>query len=371
MTHRERFHRIFNFQPVDRIPNYYFGSWPETKERWAKEGFDGEMSAGRSQGPQLEGMDPDWEPGLWEAHGLVNLGPIGDMEPVVLKEGNGTRILRSAIGEETLWRTDGSSIPHTLVHALEPSRESWNRFKRFLDANDARRFPDGWQQKAEELNKRDVVTAFMGGSFYGWIRGWMGVENISYLMYDDPELFEEMISTITDHFMTLMKPVLAVAKFDFVYFFEDCCGSHGPLFSPAFYRKFMDQYYRKLIRFYKENGVPLALVDSDGKSDQLIPCWLESGFDIIFPVEVGVWNASPGKLREQFGEKLRMLGGMNKNLIYGPEEDLRTHLMELKIQVDAGGYLPIPDHRIPPQVSYDQMRQYIQLFEEIFNPSMT
>ena len=41
MTHRERFHRVFNFEPVDRIPLYYFGTWRETKQRWIYEGYTG------------------------------------------------------------------------------------------------------------------------------------------------------------------------------------------------------------------------------------------------------------------------------------------------------------------------------------------
>ena len=40
MTHRERFHAIMNYEPVDRMPVYYFGTWAETKVRWRDEGLD-------------------------------------------------------------------------------------------------------------------------------------------------------------------------------------------------------------------------------------------------------------------------------------------------------------------------------------------
>ena len=367
MTHRERFNRIFSFLPVDRIPVYFFGAWRETKARWVKEGYAGGADLYEYPGVQLEGMDPDWEKGMWNIHGLVQTNPIGDMEVTVLSEEGNKRVVRNSIGEEYVERTDGASIPHTLVYPLEPTATSWNRFKRFLDTGDSRRYPADWRQKAAERNEKDVVTTFMGGSLYAWLRQWMGVENLSFLMYDDPVLLEEMISFIADHFIALMKPVLEVTKFDFVYFFEDCCGSYGPLFSPQIYQSLFHKYYRKMINFYKDNGVPYALIDSDGKADQLIPCWLESGFDIIFPVEVGTWNASPAKHREQFGPNLKMLGGINKHLIYGPEALLRAHLEELKPVVDAGGYIPIPDHRIPPNVSYAQMLRYIEIFNDVMN----
>jgi uroporphyrinogen decarboxylase len=226
---------------------------------------------------------------------------------------------------------------------------------------------EGWQEKANELNKLDVVTTFMGGSLYGWLRGWMGVENISYIIYDDLQLFEEMVEYISDHFMQLMEPVLRIAKFDFVYFFEDCCGASGPLFSPLIYKDVFDKYYRRMIKFYKDAGIPLALVDSDGWSEILMPSWLGSGFDIMFPIEVGKWDANPADLRRKLGSDLRMFGAVNKNYIFGSEDELRQHLISLKLCVDKGGFIPIPDHRIPPQVSYRQMLRYIKMFHEVFN----
>jgi hypothetical protein len=366
MTHRERFQNVFSFREVDRIPCYFFGSWSETKVRWQREGFMGEMDLDVDKGPQLPGMDPDWEDGLWQCHGLVNLYPIGNIEPEVLEVRQNAKVVRNALGKVDLVRTDGTSIAYTITHPLEPTRESWNRFKQFLDPADLRRYPCDLLERAHNRNAQDIVTGFMGGSFYGWIRDFMGVENLSYVMYDDPELLEDIVRHLTELFMTLMLPVLQVAKFDFVYFFEDCCGSTGPLFSPVFYRSIFDKYYRMLIEFYKSNGVPLALIDSDGVVDILVPCWLESGFDIVFPVEVGTWNAGPASFRYKFGQKLRMFGGVNKHLIASPENSLRAHLLDLKKEVDKGGYIPIPDHRIPPSVSYAQMLSYIRVFHEVF-----
>jgi uroporphyrinogen decarboxylase len=365
MTHRERFNRIFSFQPVDRIPCYFFGSWNETKLRWQKEGFDGELVFG-NEGPQLPGMDPDWEPGMWNIHNLVVTGPLGDIQPKILEENEDRRVVRTSLGEEVVERKDGVSIPHTRVYALEPTASSWKHFKKFLNPYDSKRFPSGWKERAAELNKRDVVTTFMGGSLYGWLRGWMGVENISYIMYDDPELLKEMVEYLADFFMQLMEPVLKVTKFDFVYFFEDCCGSSGPLFSPDIYGTVYDDHYRRMIRFYKDAGVPFALIDSDGWSEKFMPSWLGSGFDIMFPVEVGKWNANPGDLRGKFGRRLCIFGAINKNLIFASEYELKEHLLNLKPCVEEGGFIPIPDHRIPPQVSYRQMLDYIRIFGEVF-----
>ena len=366
MTHRERFHRIYNFEPVDRIPLYYFGAWPETKKRWIEEGFTGPFARGMEAEPQPLGMDPAWEGDVWWAEQLVNIGPMGDEEEVVLEETNDYKVIRDSVGGIKRYSKRGTSIPHTIRYPLEPTRESWNRFRRFLDPSLPGRYPANMEAHAAELNAIDNVTCFVGGALYNYVRDYMGVEELSYLMYDDPILLEDIVAELANHFMTLMKPVLKVANFDFVYFFEDCCGANGPLFSPAIYKEIYDKYYRQMITFYKDNGVPLALIDSDGMVDQLVPCWLGSGFDILFPIERGKWGTSPASLRKQFGDRIGMLGGVDKFVLGKGPEAIRAHLMELKKETDKGGYIPIPDHRIPPEISLNQMMTYIDIFHEVF-----
>jgi len=367
MNHSDRFKALFSGEKVDRVPVYFFGSWQETKIRWKNEGLETVETFEGDPGPQVPEMDPDWENGMWDCHGLVNVNSIGNIEYKVIEETEDYIIFRNTVGDTLKDSKRGSTVPYALEFGLKPTHESWENYKMFLDPDDPRRYGENWEKKAEELSKSGRMLAFMGGSMYGWIRNWMGIENISLLMYDDPKLYEDMICYLTDYFIKLMTPVLKKVKFDMVYFFEDCCGVDGPLFSPAIYTKILDKYYKKLINFYKENGVTYALVDSDGKVDKFIPLWLESGFDIIFPIEVGKWKASPVDLRKQFGKKLKMLGGVDKHVIVQGEAAIRKHLMSLKPAVDEGGYLPIPDHRIPPECSYEDFMTYIRVFNEVFN----
>lgn len=367
MTHRERFRALFERKPVDRIPVYFFGSWRETKIRWKEEGLQTVTTFEGDPGPEVPGMDPDWESGLWDCHGLVYAGPVGNQQYEILEETESDILFKNSLGDVVRDSKTGSTIAHTLEYGLKPTRESWERFKTFLDADDPRRRPVGWEQKAEALEKSDRVLAFMGGSLYGWLRGWMGVEQISLLMYDDPKLLEDMIAHLSEYFMKLHAPILEKVHFDLVYFFEDCCGVNGPLFSPSFYQEVLDPYYRQMLGFYKRNGVALSLIDSDGMVEKLVPSWMGSGFDILFPVEVGTWGASAGKLREKFGSDLNMLGGVDKHVIPKGEAAIRAHLTQLKPTVDEGGYLPIPDHRIPPECSLSDFQTYLRVFNEVFN----
>lgn len=184
-------------------------------------------------------------------------------------------------------------------------------------------------------------------------------------MYDDPVLLEEILEHLAEFWMVLLRPVLEQVRFDFGYFFEDCCFNTGPLLSPDLYRRHFDRYYRRLIAFYRSMGVPFLLMDSDGKVDALIDCWLDSGFDIVFPIEVGTWKADPLLLRKRFGKRLRMMGGVDKHVIPRGEAAIRRHLEPLRPLVREGGFIPLPDHRIPPHCSFEQFCTYVRVFKEV------
>jgi len=366
MTHRERFVNVLTGKPVDRMPLYFFGTWTETKERWRNEGCPFITTMGDA-GPQLPGMDPDWEPGFWSCHGLVDTSPHPLMETKILEETDERILVRNGLGDVVLESKAGSTISHTVSHGLQPTRESWKEYKKCLDPTTPGRYAPDLAEKAAELNAQDRPLVFMGGSLYGWPRAFLGVETLSYLFYDDPELLEEIISHITDFFMAVMEPVLKLVQFDMVYLWEDCCGANGPLFSPNVYDKLFHPYYKKLIDFYKSYGVKLVLLDSDGWSDLLVPYWRKSGVDIVFPIEVGEWGQTPDSLRTAFGRDLMLMGGVDKHCFAKGEDAIRAHLLSLKPIVDEGRYLPLPDHRVPPECSYEDFLTYIRVYHEIFN----
>jgi hypothetical protein len=59
MTARERFLACMAYKPVDRTPFWSWGGWPETVERWKKEGYD------PAKGISEEGL---MDPRVWIGH---------------------------------------------------------------------------------------------------------------------------------------------------------------------------------------------------------------------------------------------------------------------------------------------------------------
>jgi uroporphyrinogen decarboxylase len=276
----------------------------------------------------------------------------------IVKHGNG--------GVNHVSKEYADAMSHTVEWALKPTRAAWNEFKKFLQPDMPGRYKDNWEAKALELNnnKEDIICASIGG-LYRMPEFWLGVEELSFLPYDDPTLFEEILDTLTNLYITTYTPVLEKVNFDLVYVFEDCCGSSGPLVSPNIYNQFYKKYYRKLTDFFHSYGIKV-MMDSDGYIDDLIPCWMDSGIDILFPLEVGKWKASPMKFRETYGTNLRLFGGFNKHAIAKGEKAIRAELEPMLPLVKEGGFIPIPDHKISPECSLQQFKDYVEIFKNIF-----
>ncbi|MCE0522464.1 MAG: hypothetical protein LV480_06095 [Methylacidiphilales bacterium] len=320
-------------------------------------------------------MDTDWEESpdgkgsIWNSQGLVYYHPLPPGKWEILEETESYSISRSPLGGVAKYSKVGSAIPQFIEPDLKPTREDWARFKSYLDPKDPQRWIPGWESRVASLNARQYATSFCAGSLFGWLRDRMGVEAISYLPYDDPSLYADMVGHMADFCLALNSQVLDKVKFDFGYFFEDCCYKNGPLLSPSLYREFYDQHYRRMTAAYREMGVPFLLLDSDGMVDHLLPYWLDSGIDILFPIEVGTWRANPVELRARHGKRLRMMGGVNKLVIPLGEAAIRAELEPLKPLVAEGGYIPMPDHRIPPDCSLEQFRTYLRVFKDVFGIS--
>ena len=69
--------------------------------------------------------------------------------------------------------------------------------------------------------------------------------------------------------------------------------------------------YREVVDFGRSHGVHLFGLDSDGNIDPLIPVWMDSGIDILYPFEVQA-DMDVLAMRKKYGRDLRMWGGIDK-----------------------------------------------------------
>jgi uroporphyrinogen decarboxylase len=259
------------------------------------------------------------------------------------------------------------AIPRHIAHALT-GRESWERhFKPRLRPDDPLRFPStvAWDMLVQEWTRPDrEYPLFIGaGSLYGVARNWFGLERISEIIYDDRPLFEEIVETLADVSVAVIERTLSAGvRPEAASMWEDMCYNAGPLISPKLFKQVLVPNYRRITDALRKNGVDIVFIDCDGKIDALAPLWLEAGVNTMFPIEVGTWKADPVEFRRKFGRDMRLMGGVDKHVLAGPIDGIRREIERLAPLVEEGGYIPMPDHRVPPDVP---LAHYLFYLDEI------
>ena len=147
---------------------------------------------------------------------------------------------------------------------------------------------------------------------------------------------------------------------------EDMCYSGGPLLSPRIFREVLVPHYRRITATLNRFGVDIVILDCDGKIDALLPLWLDAGVNTMFPIEVGKWQADPVAFRRQYGRDLRMVGGVDKHVLASTRDAIRREVDRLAPLVEEGGYIPTPDHRVPPDVSLDNYLFFLETAKSVW-----
>jgi uroporphyrinogen decarboxylase len=366
MTNRERFLAVLNFESVDRIPNYELGAWGQAWERWFEEGlpehemffdwFEGEPYLGlerRGFAKINVGMAP------WFKYELIE----EDERYVIARGGSGivTKALKEGTARGTRWCMD-----QYLSHPVT-DRASWAEMKKRYDSATLTRYPLWWDEWVRIYPGRDYPLFLLGnGTFglYSGLRAWVGTENLSYLFFDDPALVEEMIEFNTEFLLATVERALGEVEFDCFNFFEDFAGKGGPLLSPQIFRKFFLPYYQRIIERFRQAGIRHFWLDSDGDPRVLIPLMIEAGVTCLWPLECAS-GMDPVALRREY-PTLNLVGGIDKRELAKDraaiDRELESKILPLR---DQGGYLPLVDHTVPPDVSLDNLRYYLEKKTEL------
>ena len=360
MTHRDRFLRTLRFQSVDHVPDHEFGYWDDTLLAWHEQGLPRDVTS-NERADVFFGFAPS-------AQVPVHQSLLPGFERQVVEQQGDQTLIRDEHGATCLIFASGkSSIPHFLDFALK-GREEWEReFRPRLDPDDPRRLPHGewWEQLKEQWRRRDYPVGIGIGSLYGWIRDWMGFERAAMMIHDDPGLMEEIMEQITRVVIRTIEWAAPQVELDFGAGWEDMCFNMGPMISPAAFERLMVPRYQRIVQTLRRFGVDIVYTDCDGNINQLVPLWLKAGVNGMFPVEVA-GGTDPIALRDRYGREVLLLGGVNKRALIAGKQAIRKEIKRIEPYVREGGWIPHVDHRVPPDVTYDNYLYYLAVKRDTF-----
>lgn len=372
---------VLNYERHDRLPVVHFGFWNETLDKWAAEGHLTEEEA-RTWGDgnptdaaisRKLGFDCNFSSCFNPQTGLHP----GFESRVVKTLPDGSRHILNRDGVVVLESPGGTGIPAEIDHLFKGRPEWEEHYKHRYQfhpgrvsespvRSDGKMIPfEGGGLDFLRSDQRDYWYGLHCGSLFGQIRDVIGVENCAYLYADDEGLFDEVIQTVGEVCYQSVKTTLSAgAKFDFAHFWEDLCYKNGPLITPSVFYEKVGPQYKRITDLLGQHGIKIISLDCDGMIDSLLPTWLENGVNTMFPIEVGTWNASIAPWRKRYGKDLRGVGGMNKSAFARDRAAIDSEIERLKPLVELGGYIPCPDHRIPPDADWNNVRYYCDRVRE-------
>lgn len=381
-TSRERFLRTLQLQPVD-VPwcRMYAFVWPETELVWRTQGYDGPTLGWHGEGlPQRFGLDELLRVDPW-------YGPVPPFEYQVVEEDERTRLYINHEG--ILMREFKEHADTSMPQFVKFPVESLAEFEPFaatrLALNPDDRFPLSWQEQIRQGRLHGVagaanITAVGGdggdesdgtsdehprlcwadrwGGFFGSLRNMMGLENLCYAFYDDPVLIERMMEERADRIIEITAQVMHYTEFDVFWYWEDMAYNHDALIDPKLYRKFALKHYRRVNDWLRGQGIQHIGLDSDGNITKLIPIWLDSGINMLWPFEVQS-GMDVLQVRRTYGRDLVLMGGIDKRTLVPGGDVMRREVERVLPLVEQGGYIPELDHSIPPDISWPNFCEFV------------
>jgi len=330
------------------------GLWEETFDRWHGEGLPRWVNDIHQLHDHL-GLDKSFNRDWLQVNYRFHPTPE---ETVSVGEG-GIETVRSDIGLVLRRTRTMRSIPMYLEYPVKDAGD-YERVKHRIDGSDPGRYPEGLEGEVRSRRVRgEAVGANMVG-FFAIARELMGLEAACVGFIENPGLMARIVADRVEFAKAVYDRAFGMGGIDYVQIWEDMAYKTAPLISPGTVRAFFLEGYREIVRYYRSKGVELIMMDSDGHMEGLIPIITESGMDGMYPCEIAA-GTDPVDLRARYPD-LALIGGVDKRaLSSGGREGAASEIRRLLPAIRKGRYIPCIDHFVPPDISYDTFRYYLEM----------
>ena len=377
MKGRERFIRTTHFEEPDRVP-HALQFWQLTLDRWSREGFKLDFALKESNSTEkydaltdkssniraiCDFFDLDMIP-PWNSGSYFYQTEFSPMFPIkIVEEGEDWMISTDSWGIKKRNRKDLGSVPQFLDFPVK-YREDFEKIKDRYDSEDEKRYAEDYEkriQKAVEEERFPIGWGFPG--FFGFGRWMMGLNRLLMAFFRDKNLIHEMFGFWSDFITKMAKRALEL-QVDYLGIWEDMAYRHGPMISPKTFKEFMVPYYKRVTDIFRNKGVDVAIVDSDGDINPLIPLWLKGGVNGFLPLEVRA-GVDAISLKEKYGDKIILFGNIGMDALRKGSKAIDQEIgKKFKKLLPGGGYIASTDHHIPADVSYQNFQHYYKRIRE-------
>jgi hypothetical protein len=257
-----------------------------------------------------------------------------------------------------------------------PDLEPWPTTLEALDAledalnpDDPARFPEDCaaQVRSWENHEQAVMMRVHHGFFQSiGINDWRQFYQMMFLLKDEPHVVRKMLEIQGEFNARMAERVLQDVQVDAAIFSEPIGDNNGPLISPRTYRELVLPTYQPVIQVLHRYHVRTIILRAYANIYPLIPDLLAAGINCLWAVEVRAPAMDYRRLRNEFGLDLRLIGGLDLDVLRGDQESIRRELEEkVPLLLEQGGYAPLLDGRVRENVRWENYFYYRELLERL------
>ena len=375
MTPRERYISTILFKNNDKPPFSPGGGRKSTIEAWRRQGLPGEVHdyhqyvrdllgipTEQTQRPIYHGVDfrmiPQFEERVKEHHPAMpsETGP----GTLIVQDWKGNICEISDEYDVSYLRNAIDFVTRKWIKCPVETREDWESMRKRYIVEDPQRFPADFAERGKQLKDRDYVAGLSFSGPFWQLREWLGFENLCMLFLDDPDFVRDMVSFWEEFIAQVLERIFETFVPDVITINEDMAYKVKPMIGPDMSREFLLPSWKRWGDLAKKAGVPVYEIDSDGFVGDLIPVWIEAGFNMNSPQEVAAGNDIVA-YHGLYGSKMAYAGGVDKRAMATGGDVLRREIERLEPVIRAGGFIPSCDHGIPADVSWPNFVEYCRL----------
>jgi uroporphyrinogen decarboxylase len=345
LTSRERVLAAIAHKEADRVA-VHDSPWGTTEARWHREGLPEGQSSADYFGFEFRGS--------WADNSL-------QLETRVIEETD--EYIVSTTGDGNTWRNwKGRSSTPELLDFLVTSRTIWDEHKPRMAFNEGRVDWEGNQAAYDDARARGLFFTLSFGPGFTKVCDMVGPERLLIAMVEEPEWVSDMLLTDARLCAEIAEEMLARGlDADAGWIFDDLGYKHKSFFSPAVYREMVQPAHRIVAEPFKRRGKPM-LLHTCGFAMELMPALLETGFDVIQPLEVKAGNDLLA-LKRDYGDRACFMGGIDvRTMAHADPAVIEREIAEkIPVAMRGGGYIYHSDHSVPDDVSFQQYQRVMEL----------
>lgn len=368
MTYRERFERTVAHQSVDRppfdldaTPMSQIQSPPLAEQLRQALGISGPAAGEGLDERVLQALDIDFR----------RVGGMPTPDTPLARRISDTEQVSSWGYTSRLVGNDWQISRNPLRGA---SIEDLNRFPWPQAARVDRRLIAGYRDEAKRLYEETDYVVCAEHPVLGVMElgCWMcGFDDFLLRLALEPEF----VKALFDHIYAYQRDMIelyygAIGPYIHVTTSGDDFGTQtGPFLSARMFSEQVAPYYDARIALTRQFTSAHFFHHTCGSVYELIPRMIQSGVEILNPMQPNAKNMEASRLREAFGEQITFWGGVDTQHVLpeGTTEQVAGHVRSLlEVFGRAGGYVFAPAHNLQRDVPAENLAAMYQAAHEFY-----